>query len=183
MSQQPQTDGAGGARRLVREIDPKTVAGAPPLPRPSAADLDQREALHDQRRQAEGAAAADTANAAPAPAEPTGTEAVDTVEIRLPDGRVVMLGQPKVPAFFTLGPMLRGDPDSDMWMSVGKVLLYVRAVDGVAVKPLASRMDLMQLSIDLGDVALDWITAGWQRFWSPPKPEDLPVLKKNLRGS
>lgn len=178
MDDQSQTLETSGTRKIVRAvpIDPDAAAA-----RPSLDDArSTTEALHAARQ------AVETQTAAPAPAgEPAAKavmEDVESVDIQLPDGRVVTMGPPPVPAIFITSQAYPEDKDAQRQM-LARGLLYIRAIDA---KPIVRPVDPVQfqmLANEIGDVGLDHVVACWQRFWKPAGPSDLLVLKKNLRGS
>lgn len=116
--------------------------------------------------------------------EPKPREDVESVEVQLPDGRVVLFGPPPMVSLTIKIAELLGEKASNPVLSASaRIMLCVRAIDGKAVPPINSVVEVKKWAGVVGDAGLDTLGMVYAQYWSPPTIEDLPVLKKNLRGA
>jgi hypothetical protein len=139
----------------------------------------RREALIAKARaEQEGPAAPDlTPPAAP-------REDVESVELQMPDGKVVTFGPPPGISLMLRTSQILGPAVADLMLNaVTRTLLCVRVVDGKAPAPLRTAIDVHKASLMWGDAGLNYLTTVYAKYWPAVSVDDLPVLKKNLRES
>ncbi len=127
------------------------------------------------------AAAEAEAEAAEAAAAPP-IEDIESVEVRLPNGSVVLFGPPATPASIRVAQML-GPQASGLTISIATVLLYIQAIDDVPVRQIGNfQVDGQALLNRIGDDGLDLLSAVSQECWPGISRSALPIIKKNRRG-
>lgn len=111
--------------------------------------------------------------------DPPAREDVESIEITLPDGRVVEFGPPPG---VSLTMRVATFPDLPQRAApVLQVLLCVRSLNGEPVRALNSMVDMQRLSNQLGDSVIDLLARLYVDLWPPLTVSDLPTIKKNLR--
>lgn len=108
-------------------------------------------------------------------------EIVDSIMLELPNGRKVEMQQPKVATAFALSRIV-GNNEGSISIVYLKALMYIARLDGEQVLPLSNMIDAQQLANKLGDDGFDIILTAYSTYWPTVLPENLPVIKKNLRG-
>jgi hypothetical protein len=112
---------------------------------------------------------------------PREREDIESVNIELPDGRVIEYGPPKA-AYFRVSELLAGVRGADITMqNVVRLLLGVRAVDGQPVRQPSNYIEVRKLADKIGEAGIDMLGVASNEFWPPVTKQDLRVLKKNLR--
>lgn len=108
-------------------------------------------------------------------------EDVESVEVTLPDGRVIEFGPPngvsltmRVATFPDVPPRATG---------LLQVLMCIRSVDGTIPRQMNSMIDAQKMANVLGDQAIDILATIYSETWPPVTTADLPTIKKNLRRS
>lgn len=128
------------------------------------------------------------ANSPPVQAQGPQPSLVDTsVDVLLPDGRLLSVGPPAgATAFLVTRILATGRSVEDqtgvliaMDMGTVKALLYVRALNGQLIPQIRDMAMAQQLLNVLGDVGLDYVQVAMQKFWRAPKVEDLQTVKKS----
>lgn len=117
------------------------------------------------------------------PAEPPASrEDVESIEVKMLDGRTVLFGPPKgVSLTMRIAlnvPEAVANPVLDR---LCRILMSVQEIDGKKPKPIGNLIDLTRMANEVGDVAIDELFTWLNRFWGDLKISDLQVLKKNLR--
>jgi len=165
--------GPGPIKRNVKDVSHQ------PLPNFQEAQQRSDATGEEMRRAAAGGMA--PGNGASASMMPNAVGERPFVEVKLPDGRTVLLEQPEVALAFIIGRIL-GPQDSQNAMAVGyaKTLMYVAAIDGQRFRRPSDAPSLQALANTIGDHALDLLTQEWAKRWG--MPVELEVLKKNLPG-
>ncbi len=150
-----------------------TASAQTPAPEPKLS------AVAARRAQMQAKAAREHQEEPEAMPEAAPREDVESVELSLPDGRVVEFGPPngvsltlRVATFPDMPPRAVG---------LVQVLMCVRSIDGQAQRPLNNMVDVQKLANTLGDPAIDLLATLYTELWPPLSPSDLPTIKKNLR--
>lgn len=129
-----------------------------------------------------------------APAHPVGEIpflAEDSVLLQMPNGDIVEVGPPGQSTVFMIARIMSdGTATQDvtnpmlvmMNSNIVRALLYVRAINGRAIRAPANMAEAQALANMLKDEGVDFVSVAMNKFWrTAGGPEDLPVLKKNLR--
>ena len=119
-----------------------------------------------------------------APAEPPAPrEDVESIEVKLLDGRTVLFGPPKgVSLTMRIAMNFPEATTNPMIDRLARVLMSVQAVDGKTPRPIGNMIDLTKMANEIGDIGIDELFTWLQRFWGDLRINDTQVLKKNLRG-
>lgn len=111
-------------------------------------------------------------------------EDVESIELQLPDGRVVLFGPPPgVSLTARVAMLMAGQPASDELDMVTRVLLCIRSIDDKRMPPITNRVDVQKCANLVGDNGLDVLGYMLKEHWPAVKLGELPMIKKNLRGS
>lgn len=138
------------------------------------------EASRQIREQAAAAAADDPPEEA-APPEPI--EDVESIEVKLLDGRTVEFGPPKgVSLTMRILMSLPECASSPALERTARVLMSIRSIDGRKPREIANALDLRRIGNEVGDVGIDELFFWYQKYWGNLRISDAQVLKKNLRG-
>lgn len=113
-------------------------------------------------------------------AETQPIEDIESVEVQLPNGRIVLFGPPATPASLRVAQML-GTQASGLLVTIVSTLLYVREIDGQAVRPVGDLVTAQAMLNQLGDDGLDILGAVYQECWPALTRSALPILKKKYR--
>jgi len=106
-------------------------------------------------------------------------EDVESVEFVLPDGRLVVMGPP--PGISLTMRILNMGTVAPAKAVLYRVLMCVRELDGVKPEAVVDDITAQKLSNQLGDNAIDVLSAIYQENWPGVRRGDLPKVKKNLR--
>jgi hypothetical protein len=137
-----------------------------------AAEMRERAAAAPPQEVAEAAAAV------PAPRED-----VESIEIKLLDDRVVVLGPPKgVSLTMRIAMTIPEAITNPMVNFLARTLMSVRSVNGQPLRPIGNIVDLTKLANEIGDVGIEELNFWYQKHWGELRVSDLQLLKKNLRG-
>lgn len=124
-------------------------------------------------------------------AEPDTTEAepakpiedVESIEFKMHDGRVVLIGPPKgVSLTMRIAMQIPEAVTNPVIDRLARVLMSIRSVNGERPKPITNLISLTTMANEIGDVGLDELHAIVAYYWRPLQIQDAQVLKKNLRG-
>lgn len=111
-------------------------------------------------------------------------ESPDSVLLEMPNGKIVEFGPARGASATVRLIRLFGDAG---WTSqtaiLYRVLMSVRMIDNVAVKPIKTREDGERLIEQIGDDGIEVLFKAQQRFWPVDSNIDRLVLKKNLPRS
>lgn len=159
---------------------PKPHNPAKPAPSPEEIAAVQKR----RRAQAEELAAKDAGVFAAAEEEGRAQprEAIDFIEVELPNGRMVQYGpQPNVSRIMRAA-MILGDQSSNMMLDqIVKVALAVRAIDGQAVRDIGTLVQAQAIANKLGDEGLTMLVALDNEYWPGVRRGDMPAVKKTFR--
>jgi hypothetical protein len=132
-------------------------------------------------RERAAAAAAEPEAAPPEPPQPR--EDVESIEVKLLDGRVVLFGPPKgVSLTMRIALNIPEATTNPVLDRMARILMSVREIDGKKPIPIGNLIDLTRVANEVGDVGIDELFVWLQKFWGDLKISDVQVLKKNLRG-
>lgn len=142
------------------------------------AELAAKAAEMRERNTAAPAAEPDAPTATPEPRED-----VESVEIKLLDGRNVVLGPPKgVSLTMRIAMTIPEATTNPVIDRLARVLMSVRSVDDKQPRLVGSLLDLTRLANEIGDVGIDELHFWFEKHWGNLRISDLQLLKKNLRG-
>lgn len=136
-----------------------------------------------QQKQA-APAAAPTADVDTAAA--TTREDVESIEFPLLDGRAVVMAPVQGISLFYKVALICGEESGQAGMllnNITKMLMAVRSINGVPLRALNNKVDVIQAMNEIGDNNLDLMMEAYQQHWPQPTKSDLRIVKKNLRGS
>lgn len=148
---------------------------------PLNVDQARVQALHDQAH-AQHAAEGGDQEKPDDQAEVPPREDIDTIELTLPDGRMVVFGPPNGVSLTMRISMLLGERQTETMHSLARVCMCVRSLDGKPLPPIGNMVDLQKACNILGDAALDLLGFQLTLCWPPMLLGELPNVKKNLRG-
>jgi hypothetical protein len=174
-------------KRSVSDVSPGVRSSVrPPVARPPAVEdqLRARAAEHRAARAAEAEEPAETTEAETggAPEEAIkGREDLSTIDVELPDGRVVHFGPPEGIALQLRIAALLGDKLTSYTAHIMRTLMCVRAIEGKVMTPIANGVDAQRVANLIGEDGVDLLGLALQTYWPPMTPADLKVVKKNLR--
>jgi hypothetical protein len=118
-----------------------------------------------------------------AAAVPEPREDVESIEIKLLDGRVVVLGPPKgVSMTMRIAMTIPEATTNPVIDRLARVLMSVRSVDEKQPRLIGNLVDLTRLANEIGDVGIDELHFWFEKHWGNLRISDLQLLKKNLRG-
>ena len=140
----------------------------------------RQRALGQASSSALSASAALEAQAAAEAAAFVPREDIESVEVAIPNGSVVLFGPPAVPASIRLAQML-GPQASNLLISIVSQLLYVRAINGAPVVPVSDIITAQALLNRIGDDGLDVLNAVSAECWPAVNRQALPIIKKIFR--
>lgn len=166
---------AGGAPGVQQQAAPVDAARSRPNP---ASVAQKRQALHDAANGATAATQAAADTAAAAPAKPR--ERVESLEIKLPDGRVVLFGPPTAVALQMRIAGLVGDNLNNFTATFAKTILSVRNIDGQPVPAVGNMVDVQRVANMIGEDGVDLLMLALNQYWPPVTIGELQVVKKNL---
>ena len=163
-----------------RQRSPRQAA---PKPDPAAAarvqELHQQQHEQHAAEQAEANALADSADTA----EDKPREDIESVELKLPDGRDVVFGPPAgISLTARVAMLMAGTPPSDAMDMIARCCLSVRSLDGKKLPPITNRVDIQKCANIVGDGGLDVLAYVLSEYWPAVKLKELQTIKKNLRG-
>jgi hypothetical protein len=142
----------------------------------------KRDEMHRQQHANNANAVADEPDETPDPPEPR--EDLDSIEIQLPDGRMVEFGPPPGLSLTTkIAQMTAGRDQSQALEMIARVCLCVRSIDGRKRADISSMVDVHKVANALGDNALDGLAVLLAKTWPGVKVSELLIIKKNQRGS
>jgi len=151
---------------------PVRAARARPSPEQVAA---KREAIH-------AATHAQHAEPEQKPAPHVARENVESLEIKLPDGRIVVFGPPNGVALqMRIANMLGNDLTQFNAMLV-KSMLSVRSIDGQPPGAVTNMVEVQRVANLLGEDGVDLLMLALNQYWPPVTTAELQIVKKNLRG-
>ena len=110
----------------------------------------------------------------------TAPERIKSLELQLPNGRVVEMSAPSESCAFVIANLL-GEKLNDMALAYAKSFMYVSKIDGQSVVRPTSQHDLQEMANRFGDDGTDIVLNAYGTYWPPVSPAALPVIKKNLR--
>jgi hypothetical protein len=128
------------------------------------------------------------AEAAAAPPEtppepPAPREDVESIEVKLLDGRTVLFGPPKgVSLTMRIAMNFPEATTNPMIDRLARVLMSVQSIDGKRPIQIGNMVDLTKLANEIGDIGIDELFTWLNRYWGDLRINDTQVLKKNLRG-
>jgi hypothetical protein len=128
------------------------------------------------------------AAAAQTPAEsealPPPREDVESIEVKLLDGRMVEFGPPPGISLTMRIAMTIPDATSNPVIDrLARVCMCIRTIDGKQPRQIANIVDLTAVANMLGDVPIDELAFWYDKHWGQVRISDLQLLKKNLRGA
>lgn len=148
----------------------------------------RRKAIHDQAlADINGSNKSPDDAADPTPAPPR--ENIESIEVTLSDGRVVVYGPPngislsdRIARLFSGRPLQEGGPDPGISeYRLTRMLMGVRTINGNAVPVMSDLIQRTKLANQLGDEAIDILHHYDRIYWPPLTTAELPAVKKNLR--
>jgi hypothetical protein len=182
--------------RIVINRNPEDPAKAPKFAAATANAKVVGDQIRERRRQIHQQAKVDSAGAGlgpatedPVPAPPR--EDIESIEITLPDGRVVEYGPPnnislsdRIARLYSTRTAVEGGPDPGITeYRLTRLLMGVRTIGGKAVPAVTNLVERTRMANQLGDQAIDLLNLFDNRHWPPLRESELPVVKKNLRQS
>lgn len=108
-------------------------------------------------------------------------EDVETVELKLPDGRMVLFGPPSGVATQLKVASLLGADLNPYTSHLMRSLLSVRQIDGKPVPAIGNRVDAHRVANMVGEDGVELLGVALNTYWPPVSIADLAVVKKNLR--
>jgi hypothetical protein len=105
----------------------------------------------------------------------------ESIDLQLPNGKIVTLGTPKTGTMLLLARLMgvispdRTDP---VLLSFLKAIFYVRKIDGKDVPIPQDHVSVQALSNELGDAGEDIVLSAYATFWPPMTEKSLPVVRK-----
>lgn len=174
--------------KLGTDAAPNTAAGAPRLAHGQPPITEEMRRNKNEVIRAAAARAGGTPLTPPAPlgagdaeTPPEPVVDYDSIEIGLPDGRVVLFGPPTGVATQLRVASLLGPRLNNYTSSLMRTLMSVREVSGVKIPPVDSDVAAQKVANLLGEQGVDLLQLALEKYWPPAKVSDLTVLKKNLR--
>lgn len=174
--------------RVVVTRDPAAPTGTARFAEAKQANADAAEQIRQRRKQIHAQAATEV-GMSPDPDimpidPPPEREDIDSIDIPLRDGRVVTYGPPHgVSLADRIARMYSGREHSVTEYRLTRILMGVRAIDGVPVRPIVNEIDRTAMANRIGDEAIDLLVYFDKEYWPPMTQADLPAIKKNLRGA
>ncbi len=146
--------------------------------RPAPEALAQkREAIH-KATHAQHAAEQEQADMPP-PAKPR--ENIESLEIKLPDGRVVVFGPPAGVALQMRIANLLGPDLNNFTAMMARAMMSVRTIEGQPPGAIGNMVDVQRVANMLGEDAVDLLMLALNQYWPPVTVAELQIVKKNLR--
>jgi hypothetical protein len=131
--------------------------------------------------QAKGAAQAAAPKEPDAP-PPKPREPVETIEVKLLDGRLIVFGPPSgVSLTMRIATTIPEATNNMIVQSLARVCMSVRSIDGQVPRPIGNMVDLTLMANNLGDQGLDILNYWFNEHWGDIKISELGLVKKNLR--
>lgn len=122
----------------------------------------------------------DTEDEAPKTPEPR--ETVESIEVVLLDGRVILFGPP--PNISLTMKIALSIPEAATNATVerlARVCMSIRQIDGKPPRLIANMVDLTMMANIIGDAGIDILHHWFQKYWGEVRVADLQLTKKNLR--
>jgi hypothetical protein len=117
---------------------------------------------------------------APLPTAPI--EDIESVEVQLPNGRIVEYGpRGNVSARLRIAQIMGQSNNQILFMTLS-TLLNIRAIDGKAVRTITNQTDAQAVANAIGDSGLEVLERVHLQCWPAETQDSLPIVKKNLRG-
>jgi len=148
--------------------------------RQNATQQQKNQSLSDTAAKMRERQAAEQQSEPEAPA-PTPREDVESVEVKLTDGRKVLFGPPKGISL-TMRIAMHFPEASAVIDRLARVLMSIQEIDGKKPISISNMVDLTRLANEVGDTGIDELNFWLQRYWGNIQLSDTQVLKKNLRG-
>ena len=137
---------AGQKPAAARQAAPRNRR---PVPSP-----ERTAALHQQQHDEHAAEEQGTQSDAADVVKPR--EDIETIELKLPDGRDVVFGPPAgVSLTARVAILMAGQPPSDALDLIARCCISVRSIDGQRPPAITSRVDVQKVANLLGDNSLD----------------------------
>lgn len=132
-----------------------------------------------------GSEPAEASEVEAAPPTPPVVEQLASIELKLPNGKIVLLGtRPGISAWLRMAQIQDSTKEKNqIILMMIQTVLKVLQIDGVAVEMPKDFKGCIELAERLGDEGLDLCLVADQKYWPGVSMNDLPVLKKNLRQS
>jgi hypothetical protein len=108
-------------------------------------------------------------------------EPVESLELVMPDGTLILYGPPK--GISLSMRLIRMFGDANWTSATGtyfRVLMCVQAINGDPVRPISSRIEGEKLANKIGDVAMEYLIQIHAKYWAANNEVDLLVVKKNF---
>ena len=102
------------------------------------------------------------------------------VELMLPNGKIVVMGPPKVGTMTLMARLLGDGVPSGIMMGFLKSIFYIRSIDGKDVALPQDNIQVQAIANELGDAGEDIIMAAYSTYWPPVGEADLPVIRKSF---
>lgn len=117
-------------------------------------------------------------------------EDLESIEIKLRDGREIEYGPPngisladRIARLFSGRALQEGGPDPGVTeYRLTRVLMCVRSINGRAVAPITNLVQRTSLANQIGDEALDLLYYYDRVHWPPLTEAELPSLKKRYKN-
>lgn len=144
----------------------------------------RRSAIHQQARQEiAGNAAEDAAKAAKPVEAPPEREDIESIELTLRKGLVVVYGPPSgISLLDRIARLYAGRDPSVSEFRLTRVLMGVRSINGSPQPPITNEIARTDLANRIGDEGIDLLFFYDRKFWPPLHVSELPAIKKNLRA-
>lgn len=185
----------GATKDTVRPITRDLQAGGPQGPELTPEQLEagrrQRHALHAKMAEpadlADGGvlAGGELANPLIDPSvadNATAREDVESIEIRIPNGKVISYGRTRGAAkALVIARIIGVQAQAIMAPQVVEVLVNIRAIDGVPIKTPENMIQAQALLNTIDDDGYETLLVAHNHFWPPQRVDSLQVLQKRLR--
>jgi hypothetical protein len=115
---------------------------------------------------------------APLPTDPV--EDIESVEVQLPNGRIVEYGPRGNVSTRLRVAQIMGQSNNHVLFMTLNTLLNIRAIDGKAVRTITNQTDAQAIANAIGDSGLEVLERVHLQCWPGETRDSLPIVKKNL---
>lgn len=162
----------------MRRTAPRSPTAATDRAKKNALMAEAVEDLARKRLASEAGAAAEAADKQP----PKPREPVDSVEVKLLDGRTVLFGPPKDISLTMRIAQVIPEAATNMTIErLARVCMSIRSIDGQMPKPIGNMVDLTLMANHVGDAGIDILHYWFGEYWGEIKLSELQLIKKNMR--
>lgn len=109
-------------------------------------------------------------------------EDIETIEVELPNGHVVVFGPPSgISMTMRIALMFGAENPNRLTTTMMRTLFCVRSVDGRSVSPISNTVEAQALANILGDDGCDLLFDLLMATWPPPTTKSLKIIRKSAR--